>query len=80
VVRLIVADTSTPVVAGIVFGIAGGMGMARYVASQLFDVKPTDFWSLATPLACMLIAAIAAVLPPALRAAGADPLIALRHE
>jgi putative ABC transport system permease protein len=80
VVRLIVTDTSIPVLAGIALGIAGGMGLARYVASQLFGVKPTDFWSLAAPLAAMLIAAIAAVLPPAVRAAGSDPLIALRHE
>jgi ABC-type antimicrobial peptide transport system permease subunit len=79
-VRLIVSDTSIPVIAGIAFGIAGGIGLARYVASQLFGVKPTDLWSLAAPLACILMAAIAAMLPPALRAAGADPLIALRHE
>ena len=80
VVRLIVADTSIPVIVGIAFGIVGGISLARYVASQLFDVKPTDFWSLAAPLGCILTAAVAAALPPALRAAGADPLIALRHE
>ncbi|HEV2690905.1 MAG TPA: ABC transporter permease [Bryobacteraceae bacterium] len=80
VVRLIVSDTSIPVAAGIVLGIAGGIGLARYLASQLFGVKPADFWSLAAPLTCILIAAIAAVFPPAFRAAGADPLIALRHE
>ena len=57
-----------------------GLGLARYLASQLFGVKPADFWSLAAPLACILIAAVAAVLPPALRAASADPLIALRYE
>jgi ABC-type antimicrobial peptide transport system permease subunit len=57
-----------------------GLGLARYLASQLFGVKAADFWSLAVPLACMLIAAAAAVLPPALRAADADPLIALRCE
>ena len=56
------------------------MGLARYLASQLFGVQPTDFWSLAAPLACVLIAAVAAVLPPALRAASADPLIALKYE
>jgi len=80
VVRLIVSDTSLPVLAGIALGIGGGIAMARYLASQLFGVKPTDFWSLAAPLACILIAALAAVLPPAFRAASADPLIALRHE
>jgi predicted lysophospholipase L1 biosynthesis ABC-type transport system permease subunit len=80
VVRLIVSDTSMPVIAGIALGIACGIGLAHYLASQLFGVQPTDFWSLAAPLACILIAAIAAVLPPALRAASADPLNALRHE
>jgi putative ABC transport system permease protein len=80
VVRLMVADTSIPVIAGIALGIAGGMGLARYLASQLFGVTPTDVWSLAVPLACILIAAAIAVLPPAFRAASADPLIALRHE
>jgi ABC-type antimicrobial peptide transport system permease subunit len=61
-------------------GIAGGLGLGRYLASQLFDVKPTDFWSLAAPIACILLVALAAVLPPALRAASADPLIALKCE
>lgn len=80
VVRLIVSGAAMPVIAGIGLGIACGIGLARYLVSQLFGVKPTDFWSLAAPLACMLIAAVAAALPPALRAAGADPLNALRHE
>jgi ABC-type lipoprotein release transport system permease subunit len=43
-------------------------------------VKTTDFWSVVAPIACIVIAAVAATLPPALRAASADPLIALRHE
>ncbi len=80
VVRLVVSETSMPVLAGIGLGIACGIGLARYLSSQLFGVTPTDFWSLAAPLACVLIATAAAVLPPALRAAGADPLKALRHE
>ena len=80
VVRLMVSGATAPVIAGIVLGIAAGLGLARYLASQLYGVNPADFWSLAAPLACMLIAAVTAVLPPALRAASADPLIALRYE
>ncbi len=80
VVRMIVAGTSVPVAAGMALGIAGGISLARYLASQLFGVQATDFWSLATPLGLMALAAIVAALPPALRAAGADPLVALRHE
>jgi len=80
VVRLIVSGAAMPVVAGIALGMAAGLGLARYLAAQLFGVKPADFWSLAAPLACILIAAVAAVLQPALRAASSDPLIALRYE
>jgi hypothetical protein len=80
VVRTLVSGAAIPVIAGIVLGIGTGLGLAGYFVSQLFAVKPSDFWSLAAPVACTLIAAAAAVLPPALRAASADPLIALRYE
>jgi putative ABC transport system permease protein len=80
VVRLVVQEMSTPVAAGIAAGMAGGAGLARYLASQLFGVEPTDFWSIAAPLACIMAAAIAALLPPAIRAAGADPATVLRAE
>ncbi len=80
VVRLIVSGASISVAAGIALGIMAGIMLARYLASQLFGVRPTDFWSLAAPIASVLLAALAASLPPAVRAAHADPLIALRHE
>jgi len=80
VVGQVVSDTSVPLLVGIAAGIAGGLGMARYLATQLFGVTPTDFWSLAVPIVSILISAMAAVLPQAVRAASTDPLIALRHE
>ena len=80
VVRLIVSGASISVAAGIALGIMAGIMLGRYLASQLFGVKPTDFWSLAAPISSVLAAALAASLPPAVRAAHADPLIALRHE
>ncbi len=80
VVRLIVSGASTSVAAGIAIGIVVGITLARYLASQLFGVRPTGFWSLAAPIMCILLAALLASLPPAVRAAHADPVIALRHE
>ena len=77
---VILSDTAVFVLFGIGAGIAGGLGMGRYLASQLFAVKPTDFWSLAAPIACILLVALAATLPPAIRAASADPVIALKYE
>ena len=80
VVAVIVAHTSVFVLLGVGAGIAAGIGLGRYLASQLFAVKPTDFWSLTGPIAGILLVALAAALPPALRAANADPLIALKYE
>jgi predicted permease len=80
VVGLMISDTLLIVMVGLGVGIGGGMGLGRYLASQLFGVKATDFWSLTAPMVCLLLVAAGAVLPPALRAAKADPLAALRHE
>ena len=80
VVGLILSESAVFVLLGIGLGILGGLGMARYLASQLFAVKPTDFWSLTAPIFSILLVALAAVLPPAVRAASADPLIALKYE
>ncbi|MEO8662902.1 MAG: FtsX-like permease family protein [Bryobacteraceae bacterium] len=80
VVGLMVSDTLLIVMIGLGVGIAGGIGMGRYLASQPFGVKATDFWSLTAPVVCVLVVAAGAVLPPAFRAACADPLRALRHE
>jgi putative ABC transport system permease protein len=80
VVRLVVSGISIAVAAGIALGIMAGFTLARYLASQLFGVRPTDFWSLAAPIGSILLAALVASLPPAVRAARADPLVALRHE
>ena len=65
---------------GIVAGAATGLALARYAESLLFEVKPTDFRSLATPLICILTACILAALRPAIRATRLDPVITLRYE
>jgi predicted permease len=80
VVAVIVTDTAMFVLLGVGAGIGVGLGLGRYLASQLFGVKPTDFWSLMGPIACILLVAVVAALPPAIRAANADPLNALKYE
>ncbi|HLK70160.1 MAG TPA: ADOP family duplicated permease [Bryobacteraceae bacterium] len=80
VVGLVLSDASVSVLLGIGAGIGSGLGLGRYLASQLFAVKATDFWSLTVPITCIVAVGFAAVLPPALRAASTDPLIALKHE
>jgi putative ABC transport system permease protein len=80
VVRLVVSDVVLVIAIGLGIGIAGGFALGRFVAALLFEVKPSDFWSLALPLACFLAASALAALPPAFRAARVDPIVALREE
>jgi predicted permease len=80
VVRLVISDMVLAMAMGLVAGMAGGLALARYVATLLFEVKPADFWSLALPLACLLLAFALAAVPPAVRVARVVPMVALRYE
>ena len=79
-IRLIMSDVARTAVVGVAIGLAVGLVLARFVAALLFEVKPSGFWSLALPMACLLAASALAALPPALRATRVDPGVALRVE
>jgi hypothetical protein len=80
VVRLVISDVMVVIAIGLGIGIAGGFELGRFVSTLLFEVKASDFWSLALPLASFLLACALAALPPAFRAAHVDPIVALREE
>ena len=67
-------------IVGFVVGAAGAMVAARFITALLFDVSPSDMWSIAAPLTCLLGACALAGLVPALRATRIDPTSALRCE
>jgi ABC-type antimicrobial peptide transport system permease subunit len=65
---------------GIAVGIAGAFMLTRLIATLLFGVAPADpltFVGVATMF--VLVACLASYLP-ARRAAGVDPIIAMRAE
>jgi ABC-type antimicrobial peptide transport system permease subunit len=75
-----VADLALLTLGGVIAGLACGVGLARFVRTLLFDVTPYDAASLLVPLLVLASAAIAAAVPPALRASRVDPIEALRDE
>ena len=80
VVRTVLTDIGKAAFMGAVFGLAGGLYLARFVETLLFEVTPHDFWSLTLPLATLFTTAALAAILPASRAARVDPVIALRYE
>jgi hypothetical protein len=80
VVHTVVAGAAVTVAIGAACGLAGGLYLSRFVETQLFEVTPLDFWSVALPLGILFVAALLAAVLPAMRAARVDPVIALRYE
>jgi predicted permease len=80
VVRMVLRGAFSQVGVGLALGIPAAIGAGRLMTNQLFGVKPWDpvRLTLATLLLC--VAALLASLIPASRAAGVEPMVALRNE
>ena len=80
VVRMVLRSAFSQVGVGLALGIPAAIGAGRLMTDQLFGVKPWDpvMLTLATVLLC--VAALLASVIPASRAAGVEPMVALRNE
>lgn len=65
---------------GLAIGVAGALVLTRLLGSLLFGVSPRDPATLAAVAAILCAVAFLACYIPARRAAGIDPLVALRYE
>jgi predicted permease len=77
---MILRESTWLTVAGIVVGGAGAIGLARLVKSMLYGIQPWDPVTLIGGVLILLAVALAASWIPARRAAGVEPMVALRHE
>jgi putative ABC transport system permease protein len=80
ILRLIVGQGMRLTAAGVALGLAGALGLTRFLSGLLFGVGPADAPTFAGVTAVLLLAALAACWLPARRAARVDPLTGLRHE
>ena len=78
--RLVLGDTLRLLVVGLLIGIPAAFAGARALASQLYEVGPSDPLAFSLGLATLAAAALLAGYLPARRAARVDPVIALRAE
>jgi predicted permease len=80
VYRLVLRDGLLPVAAGTAAGVAVAFAFARLVRSLLFQVRPYDPAVTAGAVGVLLAVGLTACLLPARRAAGVEPMQALRME
>jgi len=80
VLRLVVRQGMTPVVLGLIIGLAGTFAAGRLLAAQLYQISPHDPFLLGAATIVLATAALLACLIPARRATLVDPIQALRTE
>jgi putative ABC transport system permease protein len=65
---------------GLAVGLVAAVLLSHYMASLLYDLKPTDPWSYVVVSVLLALVAAAACYLPARRASRIDPIVALRIE
>ena len=79
VVGLVVGEGVRLVVAGMLLGSGAAVLLGRFIASQVYGVSTTDPISFTVGALLVVAVALVACWVPAQRAAGTDPMVALRR-
>ena len=80
IVRLVLKSAAKLAAIGCVIGLAGAAAASGLLRSMLFGVSPFDPLVLVLAAMCVLLLAVGASVPPALRGASVNPMQALRGE
>jgi putative ABC transport system permease protein len=80
ILRMILGQGMALAVVGIVLGLLGAFALTRLLQTLLFEVGPTDPLTFVGVAIVLSAATLVACYVPARRAAGVDPIIALRVE
>ncbi|HXS75733.1 MAG TPA: ABC transporter permease [Terracidiphilus sp.] len=78
--RMVLGESTWLTLVGIVAGVCGALAWTRLVKSMLYGVEPNDPATIAAGMAVLIVMALVATWIPARRAAGVQPMQALRHE
>ncbi|HYL39646.1 MAG TPA: ABC transporter permease [Bryobacteraceae bacterium] len=80
VVRMVLGQSLSLTLAGILLGLAGSLALTSFLSSLLFDVKARDPQTFTLVALTLTVVALLASFVPAYRATTVDPVTALRQE
>lgn len=80
VLLMMLRKALSPVLAGLVIGIALALPLSRFLSSQLYHVEATDGFTFSSVSLLMIVIAGCAAYFPCRRASRTDPMLALRNE
>jgi predicted permease len=80
VLWLVLREVAFLTLVGIAVGVPGAVGLSQLVRAQLFGIAPTDPLTLAIAATTLALVGLLAGYIPARRAAGVEPVLALRCE
>jgi macrolide transport system ATP-binding/permease protein len=80
VIALVLRSALSQIAAGLILGIPAALLAGRILTDQLYQISPSDRWTLLAAALVVLLSGAAAGIIPALRASAIDPVIALRSE
>lgn len=80
VIRLVLGQGMRLVIIGLAIGLAGALGLTRFLRTLLFETAPTDPITFAGVSILLALVALLACYVPARRASRVDPIAGLRHQ
>ncbi|MBO0724922.1 MAG: FtsX-like permease family protein, partial [Blastocatellia bacterium] len=80
ILKMITGEGIKLVLIGVAIGLAGALGLTRFLSALLYGVRPGDPLTLVAVSALLMAVALLACYIPARQAAKVDPMVALRHD
>jgi putative ABC transport system permease protein len=80
ILNMIIGQGTKLVLIGVAIGLAGALGLTRFLSGLLYGVKPSDPLTLVAVSALLMAVALLASYIPARQAAKVDPMAALRQD